>query len=226
MPIVAMTAHAMKGDRERCLAAGMDDYIAKPIQPSELLDAVEGLSTRPPADSHRTPASSGTPSEQVFDRTAALENAGGDALLLKELIEIFFAEYPPALERVREVLAKRDALALQKAAHAIKGAIGVFGTTAAHAAAQRLEALGARGALISADEALSQLVESLAQLHPRSTLSEMNPACVPDGVSRTGWRLLETLAMDVPNVARDLFHASRDRRIPDPSLGVTLAQLL
>ena len=159
LPVVAMTAHAMKGDRERCLKIGMDGYISKPLQPSELFDTVESLATN-------TSNGDDQPSEQVFNLDAAYGNVGGDQGLMQELIEVFVAEYPPALERIRTAITSQDAKGLNKAAHYLKGTIGVFATTSAFTAAERLEHLGDSGSLIGANETLAELEEALAKLHP------------------------------------------------------------
>ena len=117
--IVAMTAHAMKGDRERCLEVGMDGYVAKPLQPDELFEEIERLAdingNKPGSSSkpRQKPSASVAP---VFNQTEALENTDGDLELLKELIEAFFTEYPPAVERIQTAIVDRDATELQKAA--------------------------------------------------------------------------------------------------------------
>src|SRR5262249_29197385 len=115
LPILAMTAHAMKGDRERCLAAGMDGSIAKPIQLSELWQAIDAALPAAAA----TPSAPGGP---VVDRAAVLARTGGDRELLQELIEIFRGDYPRHLADIKAAVAAGDAARLNRSAHALKGA--------------------------------------------------------------------------------------------------------
>jgi PAS domain S-box-containing protein len=151
LPIVAMTAYAMKGDRERCLEAGMDGYISKPIQPRELWQTIEKFSTA-------------AANENVLDRRQALERVGGDARLLRELIAVFLAESPKVLKEVAEALAERDAAKLGRAAHTLKGAVATFGAEPARAAAQQLERLGNRGDLAAAAAAVPHLEAEMERL--------------------------------------------------------------
>ncbi|HEY7153301.1 MAG TPA: response regulator [Gemmataceae bacterium] len=148
LPILAMTAYAMKGDRERCLAGGMDDYVSKPIQPRELWQAIERL----------VPAG-----DDVLDGRAALERVGGDKELLRELIEMFLADGPRLWEDVADALARGDAQKLGRAAHALKGSISAFSAAGAWSAAQRLEALAEQGGPAAADAA-AQLETEMGRL--------------------------------------------------------------
>ena len=120
VPIVAMTAHAMKGDRDRFLAAGMDGYVAKPVRPHELYAAVEGGG---PNAETGLPASADVP----FEWDAALESVGGDEAMLRELAEMFFAECPKLMEQIREYTVSADGPELRRAAHTLKGSAHVFG---------------------------------------------------------------------------------------------------
>jgi PAS domain S-box-containing protein len=164
VPIVAMTAHAMKGDRERCLQVGMDGYISKPLQPSELFEAVEGL------------AAAGAPSPglvisvenagPVFDVEFALRGVGGDRELLKEIIDVYFVECPRWMAEIGAALARGDAATLRRMAHTLKGTLSGFGAAEACALAQRLEDMGRGECLQGGPKVCAALAEALARLEP------------------------------------------------------------
>jgi PAS domain S-box-containing protein len=162
LPILAMTAYAMKGDRERCLEAGMDGYVSKPIQPRELWEAVEKLVPSQGADADTEAAAH----DGIVDRQEILERVGGDPELLREIIEVFLADCPRLWQNVRDALSQGDAAQLSRAAHALKGSVGNFGAKAARAAAERLEHLAGKGDLADAAEIVGKLEKELERLKP------------------------------------------------------------
>jgi CheY-like chemotaxis protein/HPt (histidine-containing phosphotransfer) domain-containing protein len=161
VPIIAMTAHAMKGDKERCLAAGMDGYVSKPIRARELFAALERLA----APAAPPPAPEPAPGP-ALDEAEALGQAGGDAGLLAELADIFLGECPGMLDRVRQAVRTRDARGLREAAHSLGGSVSNFGAHEAKDAAWRLEEMGKAGDLGGAEEALAALEQAVRRVEP------------------------------------------------------------
>jgi CheY-like chemotaxis protein len=118
LPLVAMTAHAMKGDRDTCLAAGMDGYISKPIRALKLFEVIDNLL----GTSSREEASEATleRGDRPFDESMVLARVEGNHQVLVELIETFLGEYPGLMTEVREAVDLRDAVRLAQAADALK----------------------------------------------------------------------------------------------------------
>jgi len=173
IPIIAMTAHAMKGDRERCLAGGMDDYLSKPVQISELRRALEGVTSAaggPPGAP--TPGDGAPP---VFDQRAALEQVDGDEQLLNELMALFQQEGARMLGEVRAAITQGDAGALRRAAHSLKGSAGSVGARLTVEAAQRLETIGTQGDLAEAATALTDLERELDRFRAAITAAVIQP---------------------------------------------------
>jgi PAS domain S-box-containing protein len=163
LPIIAMTAHALKGDREKCLAAGMDGYVSKPLQAQELFEAVEG------AAGAATPAAAVKPAEPAdlpFDPAIALDRTAGDRELLQELATLFCQECPPLLDSVHAAVDQQDAAGLKAAAHTLKGAVGNFGPSAAFEAAYKLEMMGRRGDLADAADVYCRLQQEIDRFLP------------------------------------------------------------
>jgi CheY-like chemotaxis protein len=169
IPIIAMTAHAMKGDRERCLAAGMDGYVAKPLDPKELFLALEGVASPSPS----VAAEASAVALVAFDRSAALARVDDEELLGK-LVELFLDECPKGMAEIRRGITERDAEAVERAAHNLKGAAAVFSAEPACRAAERLEAIGRDQNWAEAEPALRTLEDAVASL--QRALVESDPA--------------------------------------------------
>jgi CheY-like chemotaxis protein len=161
VPVVAMTAHALRGDEERCLQAGMDGYVSKPIQPARLWEVMSAVldQTSPCA------APAGPPGKSVADDEALLARCGGDVEMKREVIQLFLEEYPALLTAIRDAVAAREAETLGEAAHQLKGSSSNFGAERVVAAALRLEQMGTARCFDEADLAFRELEEALAELH-------------------------------------------------------------
>jgi two-component system, sensor histidine kinase and response regulator len=162
IPIIAMTAHAMKGDRERCLAAGMDGYTSKPIRIRDLEQAIAQLIS--PINSASVSVPEAEQADGVIDHAALLAGVDGDRRLLRELIHLFLADCPQGLAKIKDAIRCGDARALGRAAHTLKGSVGNFARKSAFAAAQRLEIMGRDGNLDNAGEVFRTLESELARL--------------------------------------------------------------
>ena len=174
-PIVAMTASTMTDDRDQCLAAGMDGYIAKPIQPEELRRTIERLTQ---AHRHSTAARvpdeddssvKMQPSSDVIDLELARRQIPGGEQGVSEMAQLLLDQCPAMMMEIQQALTVRDEKRIQRAAHSLKGSADLFGARRVVDVAKRIELAGKRGDVDDVSESLPELREQVSQL--RSALA-------------------------------------------------------
>ena len=160
-PIVAITAHAMEGDRERCLAAGMDGYVSKPLRLNELLRVLGEI-----LPVNREPAPSGTagspPDGPILE--AALDRVGGDRDLLRSIAGTFLAHYPTQVADLRAAMDRKDHEAAAAAAHRLAGSLGALGCEHGLTLARDIEQLARLGGPDPIRDALGSLERELGRV--------------------------------------------------------------
>ncbi len=192
VPIIAMTANAMQGDRERCLAAGMDDYLAKPVRTEVLKEILSRwlpqdpvpvgnrpeLEEKPCLQEYQVraniprPASSDPPESPegpaiqgpICDWQTALAQLDGDQELMRELIALFLETGPSLMDQIREALDRGDSVGLMKAAHTLKGAVTTFRARAVWEVLYRLEQVASAKNLSEAEKVSREVTQGMEQL--------------------------------------------------------------
>jgi CheY-like chemotaxis protein len=181
-PIAAMTAHVMANDRERCLAAGMDDYISKPLQKAELLELLDrisalrntaGATARPTApngqrqaDAVQTSArESSTTPLPIFSREKLLDQLDGDETLMRRMIALFHENTPRLLDDIRGSVARRGASDLARTAHALLSSLGAFGANEAGYLTRQLETQAHHQDYEHTDRTFAALERETAEIH-------------------------------------------------------------
>jgi two-component system, sensor histidine kinase and response regulator len=157
LPIFAMTAHAMTGDRERCLQAGMDGYITKPVRFSDIEQTLSGLRSAPVA--HPEPAETAS-----WNKAEALGRIEGDEELLQEMCQIFLENSPKLLQKLHQAVAAGDTDGVVRAAHSLKGESSYLSASPTSQAARQLEEMGRNKDLSRASDTLATLDRELAGL--------------------------------------------------------------
>ena len=169
-PIVAMTAHAMTGDRERCLEAGMDDYISKPVQKAALLGLLDKVcgGEHPISTTSRRkekPAAPATSAPSSFSKAKLLEILDGDEEILQQLVTLFQENTPGLMEEVRDAVARRHAEDLARTAHALLSSLGALGAEEARQLTQKLETQARAQDLENIETIFTELEREVVQLH-------------------------------------------------------------
>jgi two-component system sensor histidine kinase/response regulator len=168
LPIIAMTAHGLQGDRERCLAAGMDGYISKPVSGRDLRNLLAVI--RPFASA-----------EESFDRAAVFRRTDSDLDFLEELASMMEDIAPRLVAEIHDAIEQNDAAKLQRTAHSLKGSLIPFVAAVASDAAQSLETMGHVGDLSNASQAYL-----LLDVDVRRLLAALKEVTSPETVTARG----------------------------------------
>ena len=155
VPIVAMTAHAMKGDRERCLNAGMDGYLSKPIRIEELRQVLREIDT--PQKPVQCTSQNQGPFQAIAPLELLLDAVMGDRALLSEMADLWLTDSAKQVKQIETGLESSDAAMIQGAAHALKGSVGTFQASDAQEAAKELEIAAKDGDLVRARKVFASL---------------------------------------------------------------------
>ena len=164
IPIIAMTAHAMKGDRELCLEKGMDDYVSKPIQPKDLSAAINRQLGNMVLPQPEVPPSDGSDGKAVFDQKFLLDRLEGDEELFKEIVRTFLDDAPLQVEKLKQALREENLSQIEKQAHSLKGAAMNIGGNALQAIAFEVELSGKKGDLKRTQELIPRLEKEFTRL--------------------------------------------------------------
>jgi len=163
LPIIAMTAYAMKGDRERCLEVGMDNYIPKPINSRQLFDMIDGVRS---VELKASPGAGLGVNQEILDESTLRARFEGEPDLLRDVVNLFLDDCPKLMDGIRGAVERSDAPGLERAAHKLKGTVANFSAQASYDAALRLEVMGRGGHLEQARETLARLESALQELRP------------------------------------------------------------
>jgi len=184
LPIISVTAHVMKGDREKCIEAGADDYVPKPLQPGELFAAIERVRSGS-RQNEETRAAEPAATDDL-NPTELLERVQGDRELLAEIVQLFDDGLPAILRGLHESIARNDTAEFARAGHTLKGSVGNFGRQAAYRAVEQMEGFAKENDMAQAAATLRIVESELERL--QAALEPFRAAVVASVLGQNGAR--------------------------------------
>ena len=164
VPIIAMTAVVTKDGKQKCIEAGMNDYLAKPVQLDELVEAIERQLSGESSQQPNGAIKDLPPTEKIFDKPALMERVSYDEELLKEAVGVFVDDVPKRIKKLEDALEKSDAEQVNRQGHSIKGASGCLGAVAMQKVAFQIEKMGEKGELEDVGPLIEKIVEEFENL--------------------------------------------------------------
>jgi two-component system, sensor histidine kinase and response regulator len=172
IPIVAMTAHAMKGDREKCLEKGMNDYISKPINPQQLLTVINKQLSKLPTRGLNTEKENKSQINKIFDRSSLEKRIGDDPEFVNEVLEIFLEDLQEQFDKLKDSVKNKNIKTLTRTAHSIKGASQNMGAISLSEVASEMEKNARRNEITLVDSALVRMEKEITKF--KTTILETN----------------------------------------------------